>query len=454
MSTELDRKFLNHLAATRLFEPPGLALLAVSGGVDSVALLDLMVCVAEELGLSLAVAHVIHGISQAAADAAPEVKQLSRSYHVPFYLEELELGPGASETSARQGRYEALRAIQKAVNARYLVTAHQFDDQVETVLYRFLRGSGPAGLAGIPAKGPDGLVRPLLPFERVELEQWLSYRFPDPSVRPAIFHDPANADARHDRSWLRHHLLPYLRQRFGAELDRRLEEVAVHAAEDRAAWTSLLYELPGLDFRCEPGAVEVARAPFGRYDKLLSQAVLRAAAREIGCRLGRTHSELLQEFATSSSSGRTLQLGSEFSATLVFDRLRLGRIARDSAPEAVELDLLRGSKGGVTWGEWQFSWRTDKVEMSERDSFGAWVTYGPCEIRPFCEGDRINPLGGVGTRKVSRLLMEARIPAEERKRYPVVARGDDVLWIPGVCRSDSALPDIGEFAVRMDARAG
>jgi tRNA(Ile)-lysidine synthase len=453
MANSLARRFLDHLVTTQLFDPPGLALLAVSGGVDSVVLLDLMFCVADRLELNLAVAHVVHGISQEAAEAAPEVQKLAHRYRFPFYLEELNLGSRTSETSAREARYEALRTIQKAVNAQYLVTAHHFDDQVETVLYRVLRGSGLAGLAGIPARGPEGLVRPLLPFERTELEQWLSSRFPDPATRPAIFDDPANADSRHDRSWLRHHLLPFLRQRFGTGLDRRLEQVSVHAAEDRAAWTSVLHELPGLDFHKETGAVEVARAPLVRYDKLLSQAVLRAAAREVGCRLGRTHAELLHEFAKRSSSGRTLQLGSDFTATLVFDRLRIARTTHESTPDTIELNLLRKSEGNLAWEKWQFSWLTDKAQTCERDSFRTWVTFGPCEIRPLREGDRIRPLGGVGSRKLSRLLMEARISTEERRRYPVVARGGDVLWIPGICRSDLALPVIGADAVRLEVRA-
>jgi tRNA(Ile)-lysidine synthase len=412
-----------------------------------------MFCVSEDLGLRLAVAHVVHGISREAAEAAPEVQKLVHSYRIPFFLEELELGAGASETTARNARYAALRRIQRSVGAEYLVTAHHFDDQVETVLYRFLRGSGLSGLAGIPAVGPDGLVRPLLQFERAELEEWLSLRFPDPAAQPSIFDDPANADTRHDRSWLRHHLLPLLRQRFGDGFDRRIEEVAVHAREDRAAWSAVLHALPELDFRLENGVIELARAPLHRYDKLLSQAVLRAAAREIGCRLGRTHAKLLLEFAESSSSGRTLQLGSAFEATLVFDMLRISKVSEESTPDSVYLELNEGSEGTLSWGGWLFTWRSDKAETSRRDSLAAWITYGPCEIRVPNEGDRINPLGGVGSKKLRRLFMEARIPVEERCRFPVVTRGEDVLWVPGVCRSDVDVPGVGERGIRLEARA-
>ena len=128
MTTALDRRFVDHVTAHGLFEPPGLALVAVSGGPDSVALLDLMCHVKEELRLTVAVAHVVHGISSEATAAAPQVQRLASRYKVPCFLEKLSLGPEASETLAREARYEALRSIQLEVNADYVVTAHHLDD--------------------------------------------------------------------------------------------------------------------------------------------------------------------------------------------------------------------------------------------------------------------------------------------------------------------------------------
>ncbi len=453
MHKGLDLALLDHLVSTRLFEPAGTVLLAVSGGLDSVALLDLMFCIKEDLGSDLAVAHVIHGISEEATAAAPEVQKLAHSYRVPFFMEELELGAGATETVARQARYHALRSIQRDVGADYLATAHHLDDQAETVLFRFLRGSGIAGLVGIPARGPDGLARPLLPFRRSELENWLAMRFPDPSARPAIFQDPANADVRHDRSWLRHNLLPSLRQRFGSDFDQRLADVAVHAGDERGAWAALLRTLPELDFCLESDASEVAREPLGRYDKLLSQTILRALAREVECRLSRSQTQLLLEFATGSSSGRSMELGSGFQATLVFDRLRIGRVARAASPETVCLELDECSEGHLEWGRWLFRWCPEEAGVCSRDSETTWITYGTCEVKGPGEGDRIRPLGGVGARKLRRVLMDARIPAAERDRFPIVYRGPDAVWAPGICRSDVAIPDVGQAAVRLEARA-
>src|SRR5207248_3023261 len=130
------------------------------------------------------------------------VAALARRYGLPFELGELRLGPDATETVARRARYAWLAEVQRRRAARYLVTAHHRDDQVETVLLRLLRGSAPAGLAGMPARARGGLVRPLLAFTRDDLVEHVAAR------GLAVHDDPANRDPKHLRSWVRTVLLP------------------------------------------------------------------------------------------------------------------------------------------------------------------------------------------------------------------------------------------------------
>ena len=448
MSTDLPARLLAHLEEGGLFPDPGLALLAVSGGPDSVAMLDLLVHVAPQLRLDLAVAHVDHGILPESDSVARGVKELAERYGLESHLARLELGAGASETRAREARYDALRELQRSTGARYLATAHHADDQVETVLHRLLRGSGVAGLAGIPERGPRGLVRPLLSLRREELERWLD----EVDLNAAVVHrDPSNSDERHDRVWIRRKLLPTIVQRFGPEAERRLLEVARHAGSERRAWASLLRSLEELEFRAKRGSVEVARAPLQRYDKTLSEALLRALAREVGCVVGPRRAALLRRFACRSSSGRVMQLGAGFEAELAFDRLRIVPVSGRSA--TVE-GVVCGAEpeGVVRWHGWELAWRPDRAGRSTRRSLVSWFTPGEGIFRGAAEGDRIAPLGGVGRRKVRRLLMESRVPFTERAGYPVLVRDDDVLWIPGVCRSRLDVPQAGGSAMRLEAR--
>ncbi len=448
--SELADRLLSHIRDAGLFPRPGLALLAVSGGGDSGALLDLFSVLAPDLGLQIAVAHVDHGIAEESSDVAEQVMALAVRYQVAGHVRSLALGPAGSETRARGERYRALRELQRETTADYVVTAHHADDQIETVLFRFLRGSAPAGLAGIAPRGPHGLVRPLLPFSRAELRAWFESRFPTTDSRPPIFRDPANDDFRHDRTWLRRHVLPVLRERLGARLDMNLLAGQHHAAREREAWASLVRRMPELDFRSTRFGVDVARASLRTYDKALSESLLRALAREAGCLLGPGRAARLANLVAGGSSGRVLELGDGWEAALVFDRLRIERRPRLESPRPIEWGAT--DAGSVDWGDWEISWRPEPAGVSSRSGLTAWVSMGPGEIRAAHGGDQLFPLGGVGRRSVHRLLMEAKVPRSERVEYPIMVRGPDLLWIPGVCRAAASVPSPGEVALRIDAR--
>jgi len=304
MSTaeSLPARLLAHIRRHRLFREPGEALVAVSGGPDSVALLHLLHGLAGGLGLKLVVAHADHGMQSVSRSVGQSVNTLAGKYGLPFELGELQLGPDATETEARQARYAWLRAVQKRRGAKYLVTAHHEDDQIETVMLRALRGSAPSGLAGISAKSRGGLVRPLLPFSRRQLADYAA------ACGLPVHDDPANRDPRHLRSWVRGTLLPLLQERLGPRLRRDLLAKGRHAARDARAWDQMLDLVPDLALDVQPNAFAVARAVLCGYDNALSVALLRAAARRVGLVLGPTRAKRIVELA-ARPSGRRIQLG-------------------------------------------------------------------------------------------------------------------------------------------------
>src|SRR6266699_5088961 len=403
--TALLSHLRTHLARTRLLGEPGVALVAVSGGADSVALLDLLHTLTPELGLSLVVAHVDHGIQSDSGAVARAVGELAERYELPFEVGELSLGPDATETVARRARYAWLGDVQRRHGARYLVTAHHRDDQVETILLRLLKGSAPAGLAGIPARGRGGLVRPLLPFTKTRLVAHVT------ELGLPIHDDPANRDPRHLRSWVRPVLLPLVGERLGARVGHDVLRAGRAAARERRAWDGVLDHLPDLGLRIEPYRIEVARGGLARYDDVLSAALLRAAARRSGLVLG------------------------------------VRRAVRDAAVEVVPT----GERGSAVFGEFRVAWTPDPAPARlPRAEWTTWIAGANWEVRPPRPGDRLVPLGGIGRRPLRRMLMEARVPRSDRPGYPVVARGETILWVPGICRSADDLPRPGTRAVRVD----
>ena len=421
--------------------PPGVALVAVSGGPDSVALLDLLVRSRDLHGQELVVAHADHGIHPDSPRVAEQVEALAATYQLPVHVGRLTLGAAAGETKARVGRYRWLEGERTRVGAGIIFTAHHADDQVETVLMRVLSGSGPSGLAGM-ACVRGHLVRPLLPFPREELLRHLE------EAGLTAWIDPANSDPRYLRSWIRTDLLPALRVRL-PEVDANLLRTSRQASRDRSAWDAVLDTMPGLDLQAESDGISVAASSLGGYDSSLAQALILAASRRVGCQLGPARLGRVSRLLKSGVSGTRAPLGGGWTAELSFGRLRI--VHQRQAATADPRDL-EGFSGEGTWGRWRFRWAADTVpEHQERVGMRAWLTYAPVTVRAWSAGEKLKPLGGTGRRLVVRCFQEVRVPRSRRESWPVLAQNHEIIWIPGVCRSDVQLPSPGSEALRVDA---
>ncbi len=415
-------------------------LVAVSGGPDSVALLDLLSRVSEAQRLEIIVGHADHGIHPSSGAVAATVRAHAASCGWPFELGELQLGAGASETDAREARYRWLEAAADRHAATEILTAHHADDQAETVLMRVLGGSGPAGLAGMASRY-GRVVRPLLPFRREELAHYVHER------GLAVWTDPANADPAHLRSWLRTDILP--------EFARRIPEVVPHllrtarlAAGERMAWDTVLDLLPGLEIACEPGAISVAAGPLAGYDSGLAEVLIRALARRVGCSLGPARALRLVDLARTGRSGTTAPLGGGWSGEQTFGRLRIYR--HQESPAAT---IVSGNEGALAWGGWTVRWSLERAPArQDRSGLSAWFPPQTFTLRAARAGERIRPLGGNGNRLLVRCLQDARVPRGRRQTWPVLeAEGGGVVWLPGVCRADALVPQEGAEALRVDA---
>ncbi len=440
--TELEARFARALAALR--PPPGTGLVAVSGGTDSLVLLDLLVLTRAEHGLRLVVGHVDHGLHPESASVAAAVADRARALELPFETARLDLETDASETTARAARYRWLEATLERLGPGVILTAHHRDDQVETVLMRVLRGSGPAGLAGMaPRRGR--VLRPLLGFSREEVHAHAAAR------GIAGWADPANLAPRHLRSWVRQHLLPMLRARVPA-VEAHLLSLAAQAGVSRAGWDLALEQLP-LAVRREAQGISVASAPFRAYDSRLSACLLGAVARRAGLTLGRARARRVLGLLGRARSGARTDLGGGWIAEIRFDRLALVRpqppgawSARLGGPEA---------RGEFAVGPWRFRWSREPAPgRLARVGWTTWLAPARYEVRPWAAGDRIRPLGGTGRRLVVRCMQDAKVGRSDRSAWPVVSLGGTVLWVPGVCRADASVPLEGTEALRIDVERG
>ena len=432
----LEDAFARHLAGLQLTS--GVGLVAVSGGPDSLALLHLLVRCRDAHGLRLVVAHADHGIHPDSARIAVAVAEAASALGVPCEVGQLRLGPGAGEGAARAARYAWLSSRLDRFGEGVILTAHHRDDQIETVLMRFLSGSGPAGLAGMAEVRPR-LVRPLLTFGRAEIREYLA------GLAVTAWEDPANLSPAHLRSWLRGSVIPLIGQHL-PDLGRRILAVGRQAAADRAGWDALLDVLP-LELRIEPDGVSVASGILRAYDTWLGTALVAAVARRSGLALGDRRASRVLQLARLGRTGARVELGGGWIAETGFGRLALVR----PGPGIALSGRLTGRQGELGWGPWRVRWGPDPApSVLVRDAAVTWVIPGEYELRSWRPGDRIRPLGGSGRRLVVRCMQDRQVPRRNRSAWPVLESEDVIVWVPGVCRSDARVPAAGTEAMRID----
>ncbi|HMV31191.1 MAG TPA: tRNA lysidine(34) synthetase TilS [Gemmatimonadales bacterium] len=437
----LDTRLLATLE--RLRPAPGPALLAVSGGVDSMVLLDLLARTRDAHRLPLIVAHVDHGIHPASAVPAALVAARAQALGLPLVQGQLGLGGGCSETTARRARYAWLRAERARLGARWIVTAHHADDQRETVLMRALRGSGPAGLAGMaPRQG--ALLRPLLGVSRRSLLGYAGARGLE------WWEDPANADFAHLRSWLRAQVVPLLQTRL-PDLGRRLGQTRRHAARHREAWQAALRHWPGLAVRRERGGGSLALDVVAGLPPALGLTLVEGLLRRVGAPVSPGRLQRALPVVLAGGSGARAPLGQGWNLERAFERLV---VVPPVLAEPAGLQLTP-PEGRADWGPWHLQWSLDVAPARQaRDGATAWFIPGGFVIRGWRAGDRLAPLGGTGHRLAVRCFQDARVPRGERGQWPLIEGQGRLAWIPGVCRSRDLVPEPGAPALRIDVQPG
>ena len=402
----LERSLAASLHALGIDDASALGV-ACSGGADSIALLHLLAALGRRDVVALHVDHALRDGSQLDASFVAEAAR-ALGFETLSERASVDAGPRESlEAVARDVRYAALERMASAAGLHLVATAHTLDDQAETVLLRAMRGGSLDAIA--PIRGP--FVRPLLGVRRAEVRDWLARN------EIAWREDPTNADVRFERNWVRHVLMPQLRER-RAGVDASLARLASHQREDRVVLDALAQEVfdrariddigvhvEGRDIDLAPPAIafRVIRAALRHVSTEPTTAdVARARALRSGhLRIGEADVWRLPSgfafLAPRSQSPLPVALPSQGTAT---DRTRGLRICVSAAPQP--------------------SWRWRAT--IEGDAAGL-------QIRSRQDGDRVRLAGG--SRKVSDVLIDAKVPAPLRDLVGIVALDGDARAVVG-----------------------
>jgi tRNA(Ile)-lysidine synthase len=403
----------------------------LSGGADSVALLDALVQLAPSRRLRLVAAHLDHRLRPDSGDDAAFCADLCRRLGVPLRAGIADVAGrarrerGGIEEAARQERYAFLGRVKEQEGAAAIAVAHTRDDQAETFLLRLLRGAGGTGLAAMRPRSGD-LIRPLLAVTRERVLAHLRRR------GLAWREDPTNDDPRFRRNRVRRELIPYLESRINPSAREALARAASLAADEADLLAGLARELAQRVGRRDGEAVVLARAELGSAPRALARLAIRHWLDQAGGLrgIGAAHVERLVGLAaTEAASGRRLPLPGGREACVRFGEIRIGPRAQAAQPFALPLAV----PGRVELPGGRAVLARPVATPSPSSEVAAVVPApegdGALVVRTRRPGDRVRRGGQEVSLK--RFLIARRVPADLRDALPLVVAGRNVLWIPG-----------------------
>jgi tRNA(Ile)-lysidine synthase len=440
-------------------------IVAVSGGPDSVALAHGIAALRDPLGLEVHLAHANHHLRPESDADEQFVAGLASLLGLPLTIGQLDVrrvtrhGRGIEE-AARRERYRFLARLQQQLDAAAVAVGHTADDQTETRLMHWLRGSGLSGLVGmrednclhLPGEPPVRLVRPLLKTSRRATEEYCRQH----GLTPRL--DDTNLDRTYTRNRLRHDIVPALRA-LNPRLDLTLERLARIADEaDHFIATELERRLPALVQPIDSGWL-IARDRWHDLPPALKRALLRRAADAVtGDRdvLDATNVEQGMHAADSWPAGRTLHWPRGLILRVEREHLVIGAAAPPAPPlSACEIPLATvtaeplvlelgpvahlGPLGTTQDGQLTVRRTHSPCSAPDADPWHCDLDLSSVEgsvlrVRSRRDGDWMMPEGAPGRKKVHDILIEASVPRRDRPRVPVVETASGIAWLAGVRR--------------------
>jgi tRNA(Ile)-lysidine synthase len=441
--------FTPAVLASRIKELEALAgkperyVIAFSGGLDSSVLAHALGQLrnhdAQFADADILAIHIDHGLQAQSPAWSEECRQSAAAFEIDFRSlavnVQLESGKGP-EASARDARYSALHAELR--HGDWLLSAHHREDQAETLLLNLIRGSGPAGIAGIGSLrrfGPGWLVRPLLNVDRADIKRYALEQ------ELGWLDDPSNKDRRFDRNFLRHEVLPRLKSRW-PDVAARLQRSAGHAGEA----SRLLLELAEIDMKTLGG--DTARLSIDALTELSAarqRNVIRYAIRDLGLSTPTALQleRIVNEVIPARVDAQPLVIWPGASVRRYRNGLYL---LPQTLADKVECCELGGSELelGAGLGVLRFESGAD-VGLSKA------LIDGGLTIRPRVGGERFSPYGQSHTRELKKLLQEEGVVPWMRDRLPLIYSGDRLLAVGDLWMAADAVTKPG-VAVRWRGR--
>lgn len=442
-----EQRVRRYIEENRLIAAGQKLVVAVSGGPDSVCMLDILAGLRRELGLELHIAHLNHRLRGASSDAdARYVADLSARFKIPATIESRDVDSYrrqhrlTPEEAAREVRYSFLADVAGKVGADLIAVGHTLDDQLETILMHLLRGSGTRGLRGLlpvsrwrSGKESVAIIRPLLEISREEIKTYCAQHKLDPRT------DASNASLIPLRNRIRHELLPQLRE-YNPNIADTLLRTARIATDDLAYIEAGAEKIRGKISRQIKNTVILDKKPFNTLPPSLQRHLLRASIESLLGNIKDIEAAHIEEIINllEKPPGRKAVLPGGLTFTVEYDRYLLGADSVALSPyPALKGETVINVPGKTTLPGWSIRAEVTvpPLKTGALDEFTACLDFAKTGdllyVRPRRPGDRFQPLGMTEPKKLNEFMIDEKVPRSWRTRIPIVVSPAQIVWVVG-----------------------
>lgn len=434
-SQGLEERFAGHLRSADLVHRGESVLLAVSGGIDSMVMLHLFASIRPKWRLQLTVVHVNHQLRGEESLGDEEfVREQCASMNIPIVVERVDTYEHAAlhrlskQEAARNLRYGSFERVRRQVNGSSVATAHQADDNAETVLLNALRGSGVRGLAGIPMRrDPGNIIRPLLSVRRQEIEEYAALH----GIR--FRSDSSNDSMEYRRNYLRRAVIPVIESSTEFDFVGSLNRLARLMRQlDGLLTTEVRQIMPGVLTQSKPGEYSLHISRLRGKPEYLQEALVLELLRRLGVEAEALKVNQVLELC-DLTTGSQVQLSKDLHAYR--DRDHLLFVMPRHEPHLHQEVTLGGS---YALQDFRFTLSDPMLRPPALDSARSveFVDAGKLGtrllLRSWQDGDWFMPLGMASRKKLSDYFVDEKVPLLQKHRIPILESNGEIVWICGM----------------------
>lgn len=447
----LKEKVLNSIKKYNLVDAGDKIVLGVSGGPDSVCLLNILHSLESELQITIVVSHINHMLRGEESDAdESHVRGLCERLGVDFFSKAINIGEYSknagisTEEAGREARYNEFKALAGKTGASKIAVAHNKNDQAETVLMRIIRGAGLEGLRGMDFKRGI-IIRPLLDVERGEIEEYCRRNFLDFRT------DSSNLENVYTRNKLRLDLIPFINNLFDTNITESIFKMSSILKDDNDLIDSMVSTYFAQTIKGKAGSeVNLDLRLLNSYHPAIRRRIIRFAIEEIKGDLKGIqyiHIEDSVNLALSGKTGSKIHLPGNIRVLRSYGTLKIfleskkvrqaafdktinipGKTLIESENKLVEAEVYERHLNYIPTAD---SFESEFVKYFDYEKLNSGIN-----IRTRREGDVFKPCNSIGTKKLKEYFIDKKIPRENRDLIALVVKGNEVVWVIGYKISD------------------